>query len=89
MVQARSDGGLDGDDWGRLRQMEVSVLETKLIGLACLLCACMHAKSLSRVRLCNPMDRVPPGSSVSGILQARKLEWVVISFSRASSWPRD
>ena len=31
----------------------------------------------------------PPGSSVHGILQARILDWVAISFSRGSSWPRD
>ena len=35
------------------------------------------------------MDYSPPGSSIRGIFQARLLEWVVISFSRASSWPRD
>jgi len=35
--------------------------------------------------LCDPMDSSPPGSSVHGILQARILEWVAISFSRASS----
>ena len=39
--------------------------------------------------LCNPMDCSPPGSSVYGILQARILEWVAISFSRGSFWPRD
>ena len=39
--------------------------------------------------LCDPMDCSPPGSSVHGIFQARILEWVVISFSRGSSWPRD
>ena len=39
--------------------------------------------------LCNPMDCRPPGSSVHGISQARILEWVAISFSRGSSWPRD
>ena len=39
--------------------------------------------------LCNPMDYSPPGSSVHGILQARTLEWVAISFSRGSSWPRE
>ena len=39
--------------------------------------------------LCDPMDCSPPGSSVHGILQARTLEWVAISFSRGSSWPRD
>ena len=35
------------------------------------------------------MDRIPPGSSVHGISQARILEWVAISFPRTSSWPRD
>ena len=39
--------------------------------------------------LCDPMDCSLPGSSVHGIFQARVLEWVAISFSRASSWPRD
>ena len=38
---------------------------------------------------CDPMDCSPPGSSVQGILQARILEWVAISFSRGSSRPRD
>ena len=33
--------------------------------------------------LCNPIDGSPPGSSVPGILQARTLEWVAISFSSA------
>ena len=39
--------------------------------------------------LCDPMDCSPPSSSVRGILQARLLEWVAISSSRGSSWPRD
>ena len=39
--------------------------------------------------LCDPMDCSLPGSSFHGILQARVLEWVVISFSRGSSRPRD
>ena len=38
---------------------------------------------------CDPMDCVLPGSSVHGILQARILEWLAISFSRGSSWARD
>ena len=46
----------------------------------------VHAQSCPTV--CDPMDCSPPGSSVHGILQARTLEWVAISFSRASSWPR-
>ena len=50
----------------------------------------MHAESLqSCLTLCDPMDCRPPGSSVYGILQARILEWVVISSSRGSSRPRD
>ena len=43
----------------------------------------------SCLTLCDPMDCSLPGSSVHGILQARILEWVTISFSRGSSWPRD
>ena len=45
---------------------------------------CMHTKSLqSCLTLCDPMDSSPPSSSVYGILQARILEWVAISFSNA------
>ena len=33
--------------------------------------------------LCDPIDGSPPGSPVPGILQARTLEWVAISFSNA------
>ena len=36
--------------------------------------------------LCDPIDGSPPGSSVPGILQARTLEWVPISFSNAWKW---
>ena len=38
---------------------------------------------------CDPMDCSLPGASVHGMLQARALEWVAISFSRGSSWPRN
>ena len=38
---------------------------------------------------CNPVDYCPPGSSVHRIFQARRLEWIAISFSRGSSWLRD
>ena len=42
------------------------------------------AKSLqSCPTLCDPIDGSPPGSAISGILQARTLEWVAISFSNA------
>ena len=43
----------------------------------------------SCLTLCDPMDCSLPGSSVHGILQARMLEWIAISFSKGSSWPRD
>ena len=36
--------------------------------------------------LCNPIDGSPPGCPVPGILQARTLEWVAISFSNAWKW---
>ena len=39
--------------------------------------------------LCDPVDCSPPGPSVHGILQARILEWVALSSSRGSSWPRN
>ena len=49
--------------------------------------AAAAAKSLqSYPTLCNPIDGSPPGSPVPGILQARTLEWVAISFSNASKW---
>ena len=44
-------------------------------------------KSLqSCLTLCDPTDSSPPGSTVSGILQARTVEWVAISFSNAWKW---
>ena len=51
---------------------------------------CLHvaaaAKSLqSCPTLCNPIDGSPPGSPVPGILQARTLEWVALSFSNAGN----
>ena len=42
------------------------------------LCACLT--------LCDPIDGSPPGSPIPGILQARTLEWVAISFSNAWKW---
>ena len=50
-------------------------------------CCCWVAQSCLILR--DPMDCIPPGSSGHGILQARILEWVVISFSRDSSRPRN
>ena len=45
------------------------------------------AKSLQLCpTLCDPIDGSPPGSAIPGILQARTLEWVTISFSNAGKW---
>ena len=50
-------------------------------------CYAAAAKSLqSYLTLCDPIDSSPPGSAVRGILQARTLEWVAISFSNAWKW---
>ena len=49
--------------------------------------AAAAAKSLQlHPTLCDPIDGSPPGSPVPGILQARTLEWVAISFSNAGKW---
>ena len=49
--------------------------------------AAAAAKSLqSYPTLCDPIDGGPPGSTVPGILQARTLEWIAISFSNAWKW---
>ena len=49
--------------------------------------AAAAAKSLqSCPTLCDPIDSSPPGSAIPGILQARTLEWIAISFSNAWKW---
>ena len=54
---------------------------------ACVFAAAATAKSLQRCpTLCDPIDGRPPGFPIPGILQARTLEWVAISFSNASKW---
>ena len=51
------------------------------------LAAAAAAKSLqSRPTMCDLIDGSPPGSCIPGILQARTLEWVAISFSNAWKW---
>ena len=51
------------------------------------MCSCASAAAAkllqSCLTLCDPIDSSPPGSSIPGILQARILEWVAISFSNA------
>ena len=62
-------------DLPKLELRPVSLMSPALAGAAKSLQSCPT--------LCNPIDCSPPGSSVSGILQARTLEWVAISFSNA------
>ena len=57
-------------------------------GFLHVLCCCCLVPSHVWL-FCHPMDCSPPGSSVRGFSQARILEWVAISFSRASCWLRD
>ena len=51
-------------------------------------CVCVHAHAQSCPTLCDLMDCSLPGSSLHGISQARILQWIAISSSRVSSWPR-
>ena len=51
------------------------------------LCCCFSCSAVSDSL--RPIDCSPPASSVNGVSQARILEWIAISFSRGSSWPRD
>ena len=61
-----------------------TIRSTILNFLSVLDTAAVAAKSLqSCPTLCDSIDRSPPGSPVPGILQARTLEWVAISFSNA------
>ena len=63
---------------------EVRTVHARVCVCVCVLYACIQDKSLqSCPTLCDPIDGSPPGSSVPGILQARTLEWVAISFSNA------
>ena len=81
--------------WATSALFRLSFLLNKYPGVGFLdhrVCVCVCVCVLvaqSCLTLCDPMDCSPPGSSVHGILQARILEWVAISLSRESSWPRD
>ena len=60
--------------------MEPKFTQSELLAAA----ATAAAKSLqSCLTLCDPIDGSPPGSPAPGVLQARTLEWVAISFSNA------
>ena len=64
--------------------LPMNALEKTGLSLQQILQLAAAAKSLqSCPTLCDPIDGLLPGSSVPGILQARTLEWVAISFSNA------
>ena len=80
--------------WGRSAK-EAYLVRGLVVGMApfgmqygtCLPSVAAAAKSLqSCPTLCDRIDRSPPGPAVPGILQARTLEWVAISFSNAWKW---
>ena len=76
--------------WNKFQVFAASFkrLGIKIISSCVCVCVCVLVDQLC-LTLCNPPVCSPPSSSVHGILQARILEWVAISFSRGSSWPRD
>ena len=67
-----------------VRELEPSTARFEQYRAAFSVDAATAAKSLqSCLTLCDPIDGSPPGSPIPGILQARTLEWVAISFSNA------
>ena len=64
------------------RELPLTNKERFVLVVCCVVASHVHL-------LCDPMDCSPPGSSVHGILQARILEWVAISFFRGSFQHRD
>ena len=72
---------VDRDIWN------IDLLQANRLQKIIFINAAAAAKSLqSCPTLCDPIDGSPPGSPISGILQARTLEWVAISFSSAWKW---
>ena len=68
--------------WNHRRSIESELLKMQPAAAA----AAAAVSLQSCLTLCNPRDGSPPGSPVPGILQARTLEWVAISFSNAWKW---
>ena len=63
------------------------IVRLQALSFSCLAAAAAAAAAVKLLQLCptlcDPLDGSPPGSPVPGILQARTLEWVAISFSNA------
>ena len=87
-LEARGQGvGRVGFCWGLQGHVCSCLFPGYWCLLATLVCIAAAAKSLQLCpTLCDPIDGSPPGSPVPGILQARTLEWVAISFSNAWKW---
>ena len=78
--------GKDSDAWRDWGQEEKGTTEDEMAGWHHRLdghAAAAAASLQSCPTLCDPIDGSPPGSPIPGILQARTLEWVAISFSNA------
>ena len=58
-------------------------VKTEVLSYVCLMLAAAAESLQSCLTLYDPIDGSPPGSPIPGILQARTLEWVAISFSNA------
>ena len=79
--------------WGTREDSYICVAESlccspEIITALFVIWLCVWVTQLC-LTLCDPMDCSLSGFSSHGILQARVLEWFAISFSRASSWPKD
>ena len=78
---------LDISTWMSSRYLRLNMVKLEFLFIFLLSSIPSAAKSLqSCPTLCNPRDGSPPCSPIPGILQARTLEWVAISFSNAGKW---
>ena len=75
--------------WKKLSLCPLSTVADSLGPLGVCLTLCCRVLAQSCLTLGDPIDCSPPGSSLHGILQARILKWVAISYSRGSSQSRD
>ena len=83
------EGSRDEDHWRERLRSRLVVVGSEALGAVLQTCVCVCSVAQSCLTPCDPMDCSPPGSFVHWILQARILEWVVISYSRGSSQSRD
>ena len=72
----------------RTRNFNCSTWQVWLLSshISCIMSAAAAKSLQSCPTLCDPRDSSPPGSPISGVLQARTLDWVAISFSNAWKW---